>query len=281
MTLRDPLIEELARLAVLEDVGTGDLTTRATTPHGCVRADLVVKQAGVVAGSAWIAAVCRQVDPDIAIDWHAVDGDFLQPGAIWCSWQGEAASILVAERPALNGAMMLGGIATLTHQMVKAIAGTGAKLLDTRKTAPGMRALAKAAVRAGGGFNHRMGLFDGVLIKDNHIAAAGGIAEAVAHVRGRIPTTLKVEIECGEIEQVEQALEAGAEIIMLDNMDLETMREAVRLIGGRAKVEASGNVTLTTIRAIAETGVDYISSGALTHSAPALDLSLRINAPNP
>ena len=215
-------------------------------------------------------------DAGIAFETGLTDGAWAPRGTVLATISGSLSSILTAERVALNLFQRMCGIATLTKQFVDAVAGTKAKILDTRKTMPGLRILDKYSVRAGGGLNHRYGLYDGVLIKDNHIEAAGGIAEAVRRVKATAPLMVKIEVEVKNLAEVEEALATGADIIMLDNMTVDGMREAVQLIGGKALVEASGNVTLSTVRPIAETGVDFISSGALTHSARAADISLKV-----
>jgi nicotinate-nucleotide pyrophosphorylase (carboxylating) len=227
-----------------------------------------------------VDAVYRLLGRDtVAIQAHVADGDAFKRGTVIASLAGPAAALLTGERVALNFLQKLSGIATLTQQYVQAVRGTRARVVDTRKTVPGFRALAKYAVRMGGGHNHRGGLDDGILIKDNHIVAAGGIANAVRRAREGAPHPLKIEVECTTLVEVDEALTAGADIILLDNMTVKQMAGAVRRINHRALVEASGGVTLETIRAIAETGVDVISVGALTHSAPAVDLSMDIRLP--
>jgi nicotinate-nucleotide pyrophosphorylase (carboxylating) len=239
--------------------------------------EVLVKAPGVVAGLDVAGAVFGRVD--LTLDWQAVaeDGDVVSPGQVIASVTGPASSILAAERTALNFLQRLSGTATLTAQYVAAIQGTGARLVDTRKTTPGWRWLEKRAVRAGGGYNHRIDMGGGVLIKDNHLAlSANDIAGAVRAARQYAPHTLRIEIEVTDLVGVEVALVAGADIILLDNMSLEEMRRAVELASGQALLEASGGITLETIRTVAETGVDLISCGALTHSAPALDISLEV-----
>ena len=271
-------VDAIIDLAFAEDIGAGDLTARTVIPaeaHASGR--MLLKSAGVISGLDVVTRVFARIDP--AIHWRtlAVDGDSLAAGSVIGEIDGPARSVLTAERTALNFVQRLSGVATLTRAYVDAIAGTGARIVDTRKTTPGMRVLDKQAVQHGGGSNHRIGLFDGVMIKDNHIAALGGddaIGDAVARARRQIPHTVKIEIEVANLDQLRLALESGAEIIMLDNMTVETMREAVAITAGRAILEASGGITLATVRAVAETGVDLISVGALTHSALALDISL-------
>lgn len=238
---------------------------------------MLVKAEGVISGLDAAAAVFRRVDSRIEVTLRAAGGTRVSPGDIVAEIAGPARGILMAERVALNLVQRLSGVATLTARYVAAVAGTNARIVDTRKTTPGLRILEKQAVRDGGGHNHRVGLADGVLIKDNHLAAIGGpdrIARAIERARAFAPHTIKIEVEVTTLEEVEQALAAGADAILLDNMDLATMRRAVELVGGRALVEASGGINLDTVRAVAETGVDLISVGALTHSAPALDVSL-------
>ena len=275
--LPESVVREIVERALAEDVGTGDITTAALVEAGrrC-RAEILAKAEGVVAGLAVAEATFHAVDPAISFEHAVRDGDRVQAGTVVARLAGEVAPILTAERTALNFLQRMSGIATLAAQYAAAVEGTRARVLDTRKTAPGLRALDKYAVRAGGAGNHRMGLFDGVLIKDNHIRAAGGIAKAVERAREGAHDPVKVEVEAQSLSEVEAALSAGADVIMLDNMNVAEARAAVELIGGRAKTEASGGVTLQTVRELAECGVDYISVGALTHSAPALDLSLEI-----
>jgi nicotinate-nucleotide pyrophosphorylase (carboxylating) len=228
----------------------------------------------IVAGLDIAAAVFRRYEPMLAIDVVARDGQRVQKGATLLSVRGPARGILTAERTALNIVQRLSGIATETARYVDAIAGTRARLIDTRKTTPGLRMLEKHAVTCGGGLNHRLGLDNGVMIKDNHIAVCGGIAAAVARARKKLPVLTKIEVECDRLEQVREAVAAGADVIMLDNMSVPDMREAVALVDGRAKLEASGGIRLDTIRPIAETGVDYISTSKITQSAPAVDIGL-------
>jgi nicotinate-nucleotide pyrophosphorylase (carboxylating) len=274
-------LEVLVRLALEEDVGPGDATTTATVPSDAEgSAVIVAKEALVVAGLAAARAVFLACDREISVDAPGGDGRRVLEGEAVLRVSGRLAPLLTAERTALNFLGRLSGIATLTRRFVDAVHGTGARILDTRKTTPGWRVLEKEAVRAGGGFNHRMGLYDFVLIKDNHIAAAGGIAPAVRRVREGAEKPLPMEVEVTSLEELEEALGLGVERILLDNMSIETLSEAVRrthaLGGERPELEASGNVTIDTVRRIAEAGVDWISVGALTHSARAADLSLRV-----
>lgn len=276
----DETARTLIERALEEDVGAGDWTTLWTVGEKArAEAVIVAKAEGVLAGARIVAAVFERVDPALKVEFEAADGERLAPGARVCTLRGPARAILTGERTALNFLQRLSGIASLTRRFVDRIEGTGAIILDTRKTTPGWRSLEKAAVRVGGGSNHRTGLFDMVLIKENHIAAAGGIAEAVERVREHNSAGLAVEVEVTSLEELDIAIRAGVDRILLDNMSLEMMREAVELTRrfepDRPELEASGNMSLERVRAVAETGVDFISVGALTHSAPALDLSLR------
>jgi nicotinate-nucleotide pyrophosphorylase (carboxylating) len=268
--------------ALAEDVGPGDFTTLWTVPADRrAEARIVAKAAGVVAGSEVAVEVFRRVDPALEITIDAADGTVVEPGDLAMTIRGAARSILTGERVALNFMQRLSGVSTVTRRYVQAVEGTGARVIDTRKTTPGMRALEKAAVVAGGGANHRFGLHDMVMIKDNHIAAAGGITAAVEAVRSRNDRGLRVEVETTNLDEVREALAAGVDRIMFDNMNVPLMHDAVALVRAadpRPETEASGGITLETIRAYAETGVDFISVGALTHSAPSLDLSLQLRA---
>jgi nicotinate-nucleotide pyrophosphorylase (carboxylating) len=268
-------VRRIVAAALAEDVGPGDVTTLAMIPaEATCEARLRTREAGVVAGLPVAIAAFRHLDPDARIAEHKRDGDRMEPGDLLLIVNGRARAVLTAERVALNFAQRLSGIATATARYVEAVQGTGATIVDTRKTTPGLRRLEKYAVRVGGGRNHRFGLFDGVLIKDNHIAAVDGIGAAVQAARRGVPHSLRIEVETDTLDQVREAVEAGADAILLDNMPPAVLREAVQIIGGRAVAEASGGITLGTVRAVAETGVDLISVGALTHSAPSLDLGL-------
>ncbi|WP_334110605.1 carboxylating nicotinate-nucleotide diphosphorylase [Thermodesulfitimonas autotrophica] len=270
-------LDRLIDMALREDLGPGDITTESIVPETLwARAEFIAKEEGVVAGLPVAGRVFRRLDPETEFRAEVAEGSAVKAGAVLAVVAGRARTILTGERVALNFVRHLSGIATRTRRLVAAVEGLRAVVLDTRKITPGLRALEKYAVRAGGGRNHRFGLFDGILIKDNHIRAAGGIREAVARARARAPHTLKVEVEVQSLDEVEEALAAGADIIMLDNMPVAAMREAVRCIGGRALVEASGGITEENVREVAATGVDFISAGALTHSARALDISLEI-----
>ncbi len=272
-------VDRIIENALLEDIHTGDITTMAVVPVTReIRARLVAKERFVLAGISVAARVFRLLDGTVTFTQCCSDGVVAEKGTVLAEMNGDAAILLQGERVALNLLQRMSGIATLTAQFVAAVRGTKAKVVDTRKTTPGLRILEKYAVRVGGGTNHRSGLYDGVLIKENHIAAAGGISVAVERARATIPHTVKIEVETENLTQVAEAVAAGAEIIMLDNMDLATMREAVLLIDGRALVEASGGVSLETVAGIAGTGVDLISVGALTHSARAMDISMLLEA---
>ena len=275
MAVATDTVERIVHAALAEDIGAGDVTTEATVaPDAIGEAELVVKEAGVVCGLRVAEATFRALDPEIRFEAAASDGDLVEPPAVVARVSGSERAILTAERVALNFLGRLSGIATLTRRYVDAVEGTGAAVLDTRKTTPGLRVLEKHAVTAGGGTNHRFGLDDAVLIKDNHLRAAGSLSAAVELVRAS--ADLPIEVECDTLEQVGAALELGVDAILLDNMTLAELREAVALTRGRARLEASGGVNLDTIRAIAKTGVDEISVGALTHSARSLDVSLEL-----
>jgi nicotinate-nucleotide pyrophosphorylase (carboxylating) len=281
VSVLDATSSALVDAALAEDVGPGDFTSLWTFPADRRGgAEIVAKASGVVAGTDVAAEVFRRVDPSVEVEVAAGDGAAVEPGELVMRIAGPARSILTAERVALNFLQRLSGVATVTRAYVRAVAGTGARVIDTRKTTPGMRTLEKRAVLAGGGANHRHGLHDMVLVKDNHVAAAGGITAAVNAVRRRNDRGLKVEVETTTLAEVEEALKAGVDRIMFDNMPLALLRQAVDRVRAsgerRPETEASGGITLATIRPVAETGVDFISVGALTHSAPALDLSLRL-----
>jgi nicotinate-nucleotide pyrophosphorylase (carboxylating) len=273
----DQSYHALIRHALSEDLGEGDVTSEAIIPaDASATAEIKAKQDLVLAGIDVAREVFHHLDPSIKFEQLAKDGDKIKTGAVLARVSGKTRVLLAGERVALNVLQHLSGIATLTARYVEKLSGTKARILDTRKTIPGLRQLEKYAVRMGGGKNHRMGLFDMVLIKDNHIKAAGGITIAVGRVREKLRDRFKIEVEAKTLDEVREALAAKADIIMLDNMTLDRMKEAVKLIAGKALVEASGNVTLETVRAVAETGVDLISVGALTHSAPAADISMKI-----
>ena len=270
------LIEPQVRAALEEDLGrAGDITSDLTIPADKqAAARFVARKPGRIAGLVCAEIAFGLVDPSVTFEVAAPDGSDVAAGAVLATVSGPARSILTAERVALNFLGPLSGTATLTAALVKAVEGTKARIVCTRKTLPGLRTLQKYAVRCGGGFNHRFGLDDAAMIKDNHIQAAGGIAPAIARLRAGLGHMVKIEVEVDRLEQLEEALALGVEVILLDNMSTEDLRRAVALAKGKAVLEASGNVTLETVRAIAGTGVDYISSGALTHSAPNLDVGL-------
>jgi len=264
---------DIVAQALAEDLGDGDVTTEATVPEGTrARARITQKAPGVLFGLDPAAETFRALDPDMTFRRLADEGVWRDGGPV-LSAEGSARAILSAERTALNFLQRLSGVATMTARCVRAVEGTGAKILDTRKTTPGLRALEKAAVAAAGGTNHRAGLYDAFLIKENHVALAGGVGEAVRRARARWPE-LPLEVECRTPAEIDDALRAGAPRLLLDNMSVEELRAAVRQVNGRAELEASGGVTLEGLGEIAGTGVQFISVGALTHSAPALDLSL-------
>ncbi|MCL6634840.1 MAG: carboxylating nicotinate-nucleotide diphosphorylase [Peptococcaceae bacterium] len=270
-------LQRLIEHCLYEDIGTGDLTTNSIVPPDAVSTGYVIaREEGVVAGLPLAEMVFRRLDPSVEFRAKVRDGDRLERGRVLAEVCGNARAILSGERLALNFLQRLSGIATATARLVSLVAGEKARIVDTRKTTPGLRMLEKYAVRVGGGHNHRFGLYDAVLIKDNHIKMAGGIRAAVEAARRGSPHTARIEVEVEDLNSVREALAAGADIIMLDNMDLAAMREAVALVDGRALLEASGGINEENIRAVAETGVDLISVGALTHSVKALDISLDI-----
>jgi nicotinate-nucleotide pyrophosphorylase (carboxylating) len=271
-------VPDLIDLALAEDIGDGDLTTGAVVPPGArARARIEQRATGVPAGLRVAETVFLRLDPALRWRAQAVDGEWREPGVL-AELVGDAAPILRGERVALNFLGRLSGIATLTARYVRAVDGTGVRILDTRKTTPGLRALEKEAVRAGGGLNHRAGLHDAILVKENHAALAGGVGEAARRALADAPPGVPVEVECATLSDVAGATEAGVPRLLLDNMSTDELRRAVELVRGRAKLEASGGITLDNVRATAETGVDFISVGALTHSAPALDVSLLLEA---
>lgn len=286
----DPMyIESVVKMALAEDIGTGDITTLLTIPGDVPECDeveggFIAKQDGVAAGLGLVAGVYMnggniepwQVDCQTSFQPYCDDGYRFRSGATLGVVKGQPRTILTGERVALNFLQRMSGIATLTARYVELVSHTKARIVDTRKTTPGLRRLEKYAVTVGGGFNHRFGLSDGILIKDNHIAVAGGVRKALEAAKARAPHTLKIEVEVVDLDMLREAIDSGAEAVLLDNMPLEMMREAVRIANGRVVLEASGGVNESTVAAIAETGVDLISLGALTHSAPALDISLEV-----
>jgi nicotinate-nucleotide pyrophosphorylase (carboxylating) len=271
------LVAAAVDAALREDLGAaGDITSAATIPASATAtATFGARQPGVIAGLPFAAAAFRAIDPTVHFEAMADDGEVIASGAILARVSGNARAILSAERVALNYLTHLSGIATATARLVERVRHTRARILDTRKTTPGLRLIEKYAVACGGGQNHRIGLYDAILIKDNHIAVAGGAGEAIRRARAHAPG-VKLEIEVGSLAELDEALAERPDIILLDNMPVATMRTAVDRVAGRALLEASGNITLATVQAVAETGVDYISSGAITHSAPALDIGLDI-----
>lgn len=278
MKLPEALRIEIQRgvaAALAEDVGSGDLTAQLISTDTDARGRVITREPAVVCGTAWFEATFAALDPDAAVIWHVRDGEAVEAGQILCDIEAPARILLTAERTALNFLQLLSGTATVTRRFVDAVAGTGARIVNTRKTLPGLRLAQKYAVSVGGGTNHRIGLYDGILIKENHIIAAGGIAPVLQKAREIAPPNAFIEIEVENLAQLREALDAGARMVLLDNMDLDTMREAVSINQGRAELEASGGVSLERVRAIAETGVDRISIGTLTKDVRALDLSLR------
>ena len=276
-----PLVRRIVEAAVAEDLGGGDITTDALMhPDSWIRAVVEARAAGVICGGRIAQTVFEVIDPNVVTRLPIADGSCVERGSVVLDLEGSSASILGGERTALNFLQHLSGIATLAARYVEAVDGTGAVIVDTRKTVPGLRALQKYAVAAGGARNHRTSAGDGILIKDNHIsllsARGEGLSEMVARARSAGRHSVRVEVEVEDLDQLREALKGAADVVMLDNMDVETLREAVAMAGGSVVLEASGGVDLQNVRAIAETGVDFISVGALTHSAPALDMSLRV-----
>jgi nicotinate-nucleotide pyrophosphorylase (carboxylating) len=288
-TLRNPFAEEGGAFneqlqasfeqnllaALLEDVGTGDLTGKLVPEAPRAKARVIVREEAVLCGAPWFEGIMLAVDQDIEIDWQYAEGDLMAADSVVCTIEGSPRSLLTAERAALNFLQLLSGVASATRKYVDVIAGTRAKILDTRKTLPGLRQAQKYAVRVGGGANQRMALYDGILIKENHIAAAGGITPAL-NAAAALNADVSIQVEVESIAELEEALAAGAVSVLLDNFDLDMMAEAVRINDGRALLEASGGINLQTVRAIAETGVDRISVGSLTKDVRATDYSLRI-----
>lgn len=272
--LEEHVTDDVTR-ALAEDVGAGDLTAQLVPAGRKAKARLLTREDAILCGTEWFNRTFEELDPDVEVFWHAGDGDEVAAGTSLCEIDGQARPMLTAERTALNFVQLLSGVATRTQRFVKAVAGTNAKIYDTRKTLPGLRIAEKYAVRVGGGMNHRIGLHDGILIKENHIQAAGGIARALEAAFRLAPPGVMVEVEVEDLQQLQEALDAGAKLVLLDNFDLAALRSAVKAAGGRAELEASGGVSLETVRAIAETGVDRISIGSLTKDVQALDLSLR------
>ncbi|AFN76761.1 nicotinate-nucleotide pyrophosphorylase [Stutzerimonas stutzeri DSM 10701] len=268
-------IESNVRCALAEDIGTGDITAQLIPAERLAHASVITRERAVISGSAWVDSVFRQLDPRVAVHWQVVDGEQVEAGRVLFQLEGPARALLSGERTALNFLQTLSGVATRCRHYADLVEGTGVRLLDTRKTLPGLRLAQKYAVTCGGCHNHRIGLYDAFLIKENHIAACGGIAEAIAAAH-RIAPGKPVEVEVESLGELEQALAAGVDIVMLDELSLDDMRTAVAINAGRAKLEASGGISDETLRSIAETGVDYISIGALTKHVQAIDLSMRL-----
>ena len=268
-------IRENVKAALKEDLGRGDLTAKLIPFDARARATVITREAAVLCGTQWFETCFKKLDPKVKISWTAKDGDNIQAGQALCEISGKARALLTAERPALNFLQMLSATATLTRRYAEAVKGSRTAIMDTRKTLPGLRIAQKYAVKVGGGKNQRIGLFDGILIKDNHILAAGGIAQALQQAKKMAKPGVSIQIEVEDLQELKEALSAGAKLILLDNYNLEQLREAVRFTSGRAQLEASGGVNLENVRAIAETGVDRISIGSLTKDIKAIDLSLR------
>jgi nicotinate-nucleotide pyrophosphorylase (carboxylating) len=269
------IIADNVRIALAEDVGSGDITAQLIPVDAHATATVMCREQAVLCGTAWFDEVYRQLDTTVTVDWQLNDGDTMLPGQSVCTLSGSARSLLTGERTALNFLQTLSGVATRTHEYVDAVAGTGVLILDTRKTLPGLRRAEKYAVHCGGGHNHRMGLYDAYLIKENHIAAAGSITQAVVQAAARAGDT-KVEVEVETLAQLEEAIQAGAHFVLLDNFEPAQMREAVGLNDGRVQLEASGGISLDNIRQFADTGVDFISVGELTKHVRAVDFSMRM-----
>lgn len=269
-------IEANVRAALSEDIGSGDITAQLIPEDRQARATVITREAAIISGTAWVNEVFRQLDPRVKVEWQVQDGQRAEPNQALFHLDGPARALLSGERSALNFLQLLSGVATRVGHYVELVKGTRVKLLDTRKTLPGLRLAQKYAVTCGGGHNHRIGLYDAFLIKENHIAASGGIAQAIAAAH-RIAPGKPVEVEVENLEELQQALDAGADIVMLDELSLTDMRTAVTLTNGRAKLEASGGINETTLRTIAETGVDYVSIGTLTKDVKAIDLSMRLS----
>jgi len=269
------LIQEQVKTAIAEDQGHGDLTASLVPADKRCKAKLIVREEAVLCGCQWFNEVFRQLNSAISIDWQAVDGNILKAEQLVCSISGNARDILTGERTAMNFLQTLSGTATITHQYTRELQDSQTRLLDTRKTIPGLRSAQKYAVRCGSGYNHRHGLFDGVLIKENHILAAGSIQQAVSKARETIPHGIKVEVEVENLDEVQQGLDAGADILLLDNMSVDMLKAALQINQGRAKLEVSGDVTLKNLKELGNIGVDYISVGAITKHLKAIDFSLR------
>jgi len=276
--LEEAVTQDVSR-ALAEDVGGGDLTARLIPADRTANARLLTRQDGVLCGTEWFNRTFEELDPDVEIFWHHKDGDDIVAGSSLCELEGSARAMLTAERTGINFLQLLSGIATRTRRFVRAVEGTKARIVDTRKTLPGLRIAQKYAVATGGGTNHRIGLYDGILLKENHIHAAGGIAKAMRTALHDVQPGVLLQVEVESLDQLREAIAAGAKLILIDNFVLAQMREAVKVAAGRAELEASGGVSLDTVRAIAETGVDRISVGSLTKDVDALDLSMRFIHP--
>ena len=272
-------IERNVSAALAEDVGSGDLTALLTSADSTARATVLCRTQAVLCGQAWFDACFRRLDPGVTVTWNVAEGEKIGAGITTvCTVHGSARALLTAERTALNFLQTLSAVATVTRRYIEAVTGTRAAIVDTRKTLPGLRIAEKYAVRTGGGVNHRLGLYDAILIKENHIAAAGGVTAALAAAQRIAPAGVWIQIEVETLDQLREALTAGARMILLDNMDLDTLRAAVKITAGRAELEASGGINLDNVRAIAETGVDRISIGSLTKDIKTVDLSMRFEA---
>jgi len=272
-------IQHLIEIALEEDIGPGDITTESLIDKNLKGiGEVVAKEPLVIAGLDVARQVFEQLDPDVSFSPNFKDGDFIEKGKIVLEVEGKLCVLLMGERTALNFLQHLSGIATYVRSYMDSIANKNVRLVDTRKTTPGLRGLEKYAVRVGGAHNHRMGLYDGVLIKDNHIAVCGGIKKAIESIKDKLSHLVKIEVEVSDLDSIKQALEAGADVIMLDNMDIEQIKEAIKFINGKSVVEISGGVTINSLNQLADTGVDIISAGALTHSAKSVDISMRIRS---
>lgn len=274
MQLPEDYVQQQVALALAEDIGTGDVTAQLIPQNKLAKAKIISREHAILCGRKWVNEVFKQLDRDISIDWHCEDGDAIQPDQELCHLQGSARHLLSGERTALNFLQTLSATATQANEYVKAVAGTGCRILDTRKTIPGLRLAQKYAVRCGGAHNHRAGLYDMILIKENHISASGSIQAAIDTARQLSPT-IPIEVEVENLAQLQQALTAKVDRILLDNMDIVTLKQAVELCAKRIPLEASGGINLQTVRNIAETGVDYISIGSITKHIRAIDLSMR------
>jgi len=277
MIENNPLVKEIISLALKEDLGSGDITTDAIIKkQSKAKAKLIAKEEFVLAGLPIFKAVFKQLSKEVLFEDFYKEGDIVRNGDVICYVSGPISAILKAERTALNFLQRMSGIATAVRSFVKKISHTKVKILDTRKTAPGMRLLDKYAVRVGGGFNHRFGLFDGILIKDNHIAAVGSIKKAIQYVKAIAPHTLKIEVEVETLDQLKEAIDSGADIVLLDNMGLDEIKQAVQIAKGKVLIEVSGGIRLDNVEEIAATGVDFISVGEITHSVRGVDISLEL-----